>query len=55
MCELGFLMPKDKDIKGFPVLEDFVPDNQCWTNDPDLDPWLWKDSMQDFSELKQIF
>ncbi|SHL45063.1 hypothetical protein SAMN02745136_04931 [Anaerocolumna jejuensis DSM 15929] len=43
VCELGFLMPKDKDIKGFPVLEDFVPESQWWTNNPDIDPWLWKD------------
>ncbi|HEX3075845.1 MAG TPA: hypothetical protein VHQ24_03130 [Lachnospiraceae bacterium] len=51
VCELGFLMPKDKDIKGFPILEDFVSENQWWTNDPDTDPWLWKDRVAEEKKL----
>ncbi len=51
VCELGFLMPRDKAIKGFPVLEDFVCESQWWTNDPDLDPWLWKDRVAEEKKL----
>jgi hypothetical protein len=51
VCELGFLMPKDKDIKGFPILEDFVTEKQWWTNDSDIDPWLWKDRVAEEKRL----
>ena len=44
-------MPRDKAIKGFPVLEDFVSESQWWTNDPDLDPWLWKDRVAEEKKL----
>jgi len=43
VTELGFLFPPDKTLKGFPTINDFVPESQWWTNDPELAPWLWKD------------
>lgn len=41
--ELGFISSSNGIAKGFPCINDFVPETQWWTGDPDLDPWGWKD------------
>ncbi|AIQ65371.1 hypothetical protein PSTEL_21850 [Paenibacillus stellifer] len=51
VTELGFLFPPDKTLKGFPTINDFVPESQWWTNDPELDPWLWKDRVAEEKKL----
>lgn len=51
VTELGFLFPPDKTLKGFPTMDDFVPQGQWWTNDPELDPWLWKDRVAEEKRL----
>ena len=51
VIELGFLFPPDKDTKGFPTINDFVSEGQWWTNNPELDPWLWKDRVAEEKKL----
>ncbi len=51
VIELGFLFPQDKDTRGFPTINDFVSEGQWWTNDPELDPWLWKDRVAEEKKL----
>lgn len=51
VIELGFLFPQDKDTKGLPTINDFVSEGQWWTNDPELDPWLWKDRVAEEKKL----
>lgn len=43
VCDLGFLLLAGEETRGFPTLSDYVPESQWWTEDPETDPWVWKD------------
>ena len=40
--ELGFMAMNDV-LAGFPSINDYIAEGQYWTDDPDIDPWIWKD------------
>ena len=40
--ELGFMSMNDV-VAGFPKIGDYIVEGQYWSDNPELDPWIWKD------------